>query len=215
MAIPSINDFITYINTKLTGTNWNSNLQKIVDWFTDGNTDMSIKSLVTTGDITATGDISAVDISASGNLYTTTLAASSSGLIAGKIFTSGFFAPIYLGRELLYINSPASGSTHTFDVDLAYIPSGSSDYVYQRFIKIFIKTAVGGSGDHQMDEYDFCITSLSQTLELIKTNNYFSTSRFSLAYTSSSGPPFYKRTLTVTILTSEVDSLQVSIVVFQ
>ena len=69
MAIPAITDFIRYINTKLTGANWNSNLQKIVDWFTDGNTDMSIKSLATTGDITATGDISAVDISASGKFY--------------------------------------------------------------------------------------------------------------------------------------------------
>jgi hypothetical protein len=138
-----------------------------------------------------------------------------SGLITGRIFDSGFFAPTYLGRELLSINSPASGSTHTFDIDIAYIPSGSSDYVYQRFIKIFIQTAVGGSGDHQMDEYNFCITSVSQTLQLIKTNNYSSTPRFSLVYTSSSGFPDYKRTLTVTILTSGVDNLKVSMVVFQ
>jgi microcystin-dependent protein len=53
MAIPSINSSIKYINSKLTGANWNSNLQTIVNWFTDGTADVSFSSI--RGNIT--GDV--------------------------------------------------------------------------------------------------------------------------------------------------------------
>lgn len=57
MAIPAISNLIRYINRKLTGSNWNTNLQKIVNWFSDGTTDFNINSLTTANDITVGGDV--------------------------------------------------------------------------------------------------------------------------------------------------------------
>ena len=45
MAIPSINNLVTYVNTKLTGLQWNSNWQQIVNWFTDGNSDITVNNV--------------------------------------------------------------------------------------------------------------------------------------------------------------------------
>jgi hypothetical protein len=59
MAIPRITDFVRYINRKLTGINWNNNLQKIINWFTDGTADVSFNTIQTTDDITVGGDLTA------------------------------------------------------------------------------------------------------------------------------------------------------------
>jgi hypothetical protein len=61
MAIPSINDLNKYINSKLTGLNWNNNLQQIVKWFTDGTADVKFNSVESniTGNVigNVTGDL--------------------------------------------------------------------------------------------------------------------------------------------------------------
>lgn len=59
MAIPSINNLVRYVNNKLTGLNWNANLQAIVNWFTDGTADLTINSLTTNSDIETNGTINA------------------------------------------------------------------------------------------------------------------------------------------------------------
>ena len=45
MAFPKITDFVTYINRKLTGNDWNTNFQKIVNWLSLGDTDIKVKSI--------------------------------------------------------------------------------------------------------------------------------------------------------------------------
>lgn len=45
MAFPKITDFVTYINKKLTGNDWNTNFQKIVNWLSLGDTDIKVKSV--------------------------------------------------------------------------------------------------------------------------------------------------------------------------
>ena len=45
MAFPKITDFVTYINRKLTGNDWNTNFQKIVNWLSLGDTDIKVKSV--------------------------------------------------------------------------------------------------------------------------------------------------------------------------
>lgn len=51
MAIPSINDLVTYVNTALTGLNFNANFQQVVNWFTDGTADITINSITVNGRI--------------------------------------------------------------------------------------------------------------------------------------------------------------------
>jgi len=45
MALPSMNNFTKYINTKLTGLNWNTNLQTIINIFSNGLYDYFIAKL--------------------------------------------------------------------------------------------------------------------------------------------------------------------------
>ena len=45
MAFPKITDLVTYINRKLTGNDWNTNWQKIVNWLSLGDIDIKVKSV--------------------------------------------------------------------------------------------------------------------------------------------------------------------------
>ena len=45
MAFPRITELVTYINRKLTGNDWNTNFQKIVNWLSLGDTDIKVKSV--------------------------------------------------------------------------------------------------------------------------------------------------------------------------
>ena len=64
--LPSIKDLVMYVNKKLTGNDWNTNWQKIVNWLTGGNTDIKVKSieisqdggLVNNGSFTQDGNLS-------------------------------------------------------------------------------------------------------------------------------------------------------------
>ena len=75
--LPSIKDLAMYVNKKLTELDWNNNFQKIVNWFTAGNTDVKFKSveisqdggLINNGSLTQSGDLSVTgNISTNGNL---------------------------------------------------------------------------------------------------------------------------------------------------
>jgi hypothetical protein len=62
LAIPSINKLVKYINSKITGANWNANFQQIINWLTDKTADVSFNSVEAkniTGDVTGTltGDV--------------------------------------------------------------------------------------------------------------------------------------------------------------
>jgi len=69
MATPSINDLLRYVNKKITGTYWNTNFQKIVNWFSDGNTDINIKSANITNDLNVGGDIDTTGSITAGNKF--------------------------------------------------------------------------------------------------------------------------------------------------
>ena len=58
--LPSIKDLVMYVNKKLTGNDWNTNWQKIVNWLTGGNTDIKVKSIEISenGGITNNGSFS-------------------------------------------------------------------------------------------------------------------------------------------------------------
>lgn len=77
MALPTISDLVTYVNKKLTGNDWNTNWQKIINWLTGGTADLNVNSIeisqnggiVNNGSLTQSGDL-AVDgnITGTGNL---------------------------------------------------------------------------------------------------------------------------------------------------
>lgn len=47
MAKPKISDLVTYINKALTGLDWNTNFQKIVNWLSLGTTDIKVNKIET------------------------------------------------------------------------------------------------------------------------------------------------------------------------
>lgn len=49
MAKPKISDLVTYINKALTGNDWNTNWQKIVNWLSLGTTDIKVNKIEANG----------------------------------------------------------------------------------------------------------------------------------------------------------------------
>lgn len=88
--LPSIKDLVMYVNKKLTGNDWNTNCQKIVNWLTGGNTDIKVKSieisqdggLVNNGSFTQDGNLTVGgNIEANGDLTVNgTISGDGSGL---------------------------------------------------------------------------------------------------------------------------------------
>lgn len=69
MAIPSVKDLILYSVQKITGSNWNANLNQFVNWLTDGTADVSFKTIQTSGSATIGGALSTSgNVSIGGNL---------------------------------------------------------------------------------------------------------------------------------------------------
>lgn len=82
MAKPNIKDLVMYVNKKITGNDWNTNWQKIINWFTDGKADIKVKSielssnggivnngsLTQNGNLTVDGNVEANDIKANGKI---------------------------------------------------------------------------------------------------------------------------------------------------
>lgn len=78
--IPSLKDLVLSVNKKLTGNDWNTNLQKIINWLTAGNADISVNSVevnanggitnngsfTQSGNLTVGGDLEATNIQANG-----------------------------------------------------------------------------------------------------------------------------------------------------
>ena len=88
--LPSIKDLVMYVNKKLTGNDWNTNWQKIVNWLTGGQTDIKVKSieisqdggLVNNGSFTQDGNLTVGgNIEANGDLTVNgTISGDGSGL---------------------------------------------------------------------------------------------------------------------------------------
>lgn len=74
MALPKIQDLITYVSKVITGADWNTNWQTVVSWLSSGNTDIKVKSieLSASGGITNNGSFAqSGDMNINGNLIVT------------------------------------------------------------------------------------------------------------------------------------------------
>lgn len=90
MAIPTISDLVLYVNKALTGNDWNTNWRKVINWLTDGKTDIKVKSLeiaeggelINNGSIQQSGDLNVTGaLTVGGNITTDgTITGDGSGL---------------------------------------------------------------------------------------------------------------------------------------
>lgn len=102
MALPTLSDITLYVNKVLTGKDWNKNFQAILKWFTDGTTDIKVKSI----DIPATGNITNA-----GTLVQTGASQFSSDVaITGNLTATGnITADKFVGDGSLLTNLVVSG----------------------------------------------------------------------------------------------------------
>lgn len=102
MALPTISDITLYVNKVLTGKDWNKNFQAILKWFTDGTTDIKVKSI----DIPASGNIT----NAGTLVQTGTSQFSSDVAITGNLTATGnITADKFVGDGSLLTNLVVSG----------------------------------------------------------------------------------------------------------
>lgn len=120
MALPKIQDLITYVSKVITGSDWNTNWQTVVSWLSSGNTDIKVKSieLSASGGIVNNGSLTqAGNVSIGGNLAVT-------GSVTGSTFTGD-------GSGLTGIVSSATVSYTPFAVNSGNVDvDGNGDILY-------------------------------------------------------------------------------------
>lgn len=140
MNFPNIKDLIMYVNKALSGQEWNSNWQKIINWLTDGKTDIKVKSIelsssggiVNNGSLTQSGNLS-VD----GNLEVSgTIAGDGSNLYNLKTQGVQAFTPFCVnngykdlstGNGDLIVATPVTESTNIVRFDITFkVDSGTT-----------------------------------------------------------------------------------------
>ena len=140
MALPNIKDLVMYVNKALSGQEWNSNWQKIINWLTDGKTDIKVKSIelsssggiVNNGSLTQSGNLS-VD----GNLEVSgTISGDGSNLYNLKTQGVQAFTPFCVnngykdlstGKGDLIVATPVTESTNIVRFDITFkVDSGTT-----------------------------------------------------------------------------------------
>lgn len=119
MALPSIKDLILAINRAITSNGWNTNWQKIVNWLTDGKTDIKVKSieLSSNGGITNNGSLTQ-----SGNLTVNgDIESTGNVTVDGKITGDG--------SGLYNLVSQGVQAFTPFSVNSGYLNSGNEDLI--------------------------------------------------------------------------------------
>lgn len=135
MALPKIQDLITYVSKVITGSDWNTNWQTVVSWLSSGNTDIKVKSieLSASGGIVNNGSLTqAGNVSIGGNLAVT-------GSVTGSTFTGD-------GSGLTGIVSAATVAYTPFCANSGNIDSnGLADILYYTGSTGTLEFKVGGT----------------------------------------------------------------------
>ena len=154
MALPKIQDLITYVSKVITGSDWNTNWQTVVSWLSSGNTDIKVKSieLSASGGIVNNGSLTqAGNVSIGGNLAVT-------GSVTGNTFVGD-------GSGLTGIVSAATVAYTPFAVNSGNVDSdGESDILYYTGGTGTLNFKVGGT----LPAYDSIVATSAQgvTFEL-------------------------------------------------
>lgn len=123
MGLPNIKDLVMYVNKALTGNDWNTNWQKIINWLTGGDTDINVKSITVSqgggitnnGTLTQSGNLSVGgNISATGNLNIDgVISGNGSGLTGVVSAATIAYTPFCVNSG----NLDANGNGDLFDYD--------------------------------------------------------------------------------------------------
>lgn len=119
MGLPTISDLVLYVNKALTGNDWNTNWRKVINWLTDGKTEIKVKALeiaeggelINNGSIQQTGDF---DIG--GNLT-----------VGGNITTDGTITGD--GSGLYNVTAASKFPYTTFCVNSGKVTDGAGDII--------------------------------------------------------------------------------------
>lgn len=148
MALPKIQDLITYVSKVITGSDWNTNWQTVVSWLSSGNTDIKVKSieLSASGGIVNNGSLTqAGNVSIGGNLAVT-------GSVTGSKFTGD-------GSGLTGIVSSATVSYTPFAVNSGNVDvNGNGDILYFTGGTGTLNFKVGGT----LPAYDSIVATSAQ-----------------------------------------------------
>jgi len=125
MALPKIKDLILYVNKALTGNDWNTNFQKIVNWLTNGEMDLKVKNL----------DVNSVTTT---SVNTGSLNASGNAEIDGNLNVGGVISGD--GSGLTGVQSTSTITYTPFTVNKGYIDTTESSPTYGQEILMLKKT---------------------------------------------------------------------------
>lgn len=123
--LPSIKDLILYVNKALTGNDWNTNFQKLVNWLTNGEMDIKVKNLDT--DSVTTTSVNTGSLNASGNTEI------DGNLNVGGVITGD-------GSGLTGVQSTSTIAYTPFTVNSGYIDTTESSPTYGQEILMEKKT---------------------------------------------------------------------------
>lgn len=116
MAIPKPKDLVLYISKALTGNDWNTNFQKIVNWLTGGSADVKFNS-VDTNSVTTSGTITSNGVTINGNAD-----------ISGNLNVGGVISGD--GSGLTGVQSTSTIAYTPFTVNKGYIDTTVSSATY-------------------------------------------------------------------------------------
>lgn len=116
--IPSVKNLVMFVNKALTGLDWNNNWQKIVNWLTDGKSDITVKSI----NVSASGGINnSGSFTQNGNLTV------DGNLEVGNINSSGKISGD--GSGLYNLVTQGVQAFTPFCVNKGYVTSGNGDLI--------------------------------------------------------------------------------------
>ncbi|MBQ2219309.1 MAG: hypothetical protein II417_00780 [Elusimicrobia bacterium] len=113
--IPKLTDFVLYVNKALNGKAWNTNFQKIINWFTSGETDLNVNKVTTNSVETGTATTNGLNVNGNAD-------------IAGNVTVGGVISGD--GSGLTGIRSTSTIAYTPFTVNKGYVDTTELSATY-------------------------------------------------------------------------------------
>lgn len=113
--IPKISDLVLYVNKAIKGIEWNSNWQKVINWFTSGETDLNVNKVTTNSVETSTTTTNGLNVNGNAD-------------IAGNVTVGGVISGD--GSGLTGIRSTSTIAYTPFTVNKGYVDTTELSATY-------------------------------------------------------------------------------------
>lgn len=113
--IPKISDLVLYVNKAIKGVEWNSNWQKVINWFTSGETDLNVNKVTTNSVETSTATTNGLNVNGNAD-------------IAGNVTVGGVISGD--GSGLTGIRSTSTIAYTPFTVNKGYVDTTELSATY-------------------------------------------------------------------------------------